>query len=135
MISQKKVRLMALSAIYREHGGGEKLFAAGMSKAGYCAAQAVCTGLETAAALVFIKILQCMVNGQWADAAEAIRTSGFGAFFGMFHPVFDICFIVLYMLFAFRWYGKSYEKVSDEAKKEKNRRELISRLDQPRRSG
>jgi hypothetical protein len=135
MISQKKVRLMAVSAIYRKHGGDRTLYAAEVSKVRYCVTEAVRTGFITAAALVCIKILQCLVNGQWDAAAEAVRVTGFRAFFGLFHPAFDICFIGAYMLFAFWWYGKSYESVSEEAKKEKNRRELIARLDQPRRTG
>ncbi len=134
MISQNKVRLMAVSAICRKHGVDRKLYAAGISRLRYCVTESLRTGLITAAALVFMKILQCLVSGGWIAVAEDVRLTGFRAFFGLFHPAFDICFIGAYMLFAFWWYGKSYERVSEEAKKEKTRRELIARLDQPQRT-
>ncbi|MGI5988685.1 MAG: hypothetical protein ACOX78_00260 [Lachnospiraceae bacterium] len=135
MISQKKVRLMAISAIYKKHGGELNLFAAKIPRNRYCAVKSIETGILTAAALIFMKILQNLISGQWDAVNEQIRSVGIRTFFTSFHPVFDVFLIVVYMLFAFYWYGKRYETVSEEAKKELNRRELIRKLDDTRRIG
>lgn len=135
MISQKKVRLMALSAISQKRGIERELFAARVTKEKYSILKSVQTGFYTAAALIFIKILQSFIDGNWEILIEQIRTVGIYTFFLNFHPVMDILVIAAYMVFAYWWYGREYGRFSEEARKELNRRELIRKLDESRRIG
>lgn len=139
MISQKKVRLMALSALYERHHKADDAFPRRLikncTKEQYCLLKSVQSAGLTCLALILIQMLRLLVTGSWEEVLTRVEENGFFAFFDGMSFVFAMVLIALYAAFAYWWYGRRYEEELEEAKREQIRLDLISRLDETRRMG